>query len=350
MKRTTLIFFGMLVMLTMSVCSKDSDNGTDPSVEEGVRTMTWHGWENSVEINNATTKVIVVPAIGRIMYYGFQDGNNVLWNNPQFFGKTLPEGKPYTQNGNVVWANFGGDKVWPTEQSRFPEINGRGWPPDHWFDGGRHDYELLENGVVITSQVSDYCGARISREIILDDETSELTINQTITKVKRAQNNSVEPINFTIWNVTQIRNPLMNLFNLNPNSSLENGYKLWQEEAGANFNVYDNTGVFLPDPGRSQKAGADSDEWLAAIVDNTVIGEFFSYQPGEEYPDGGLSAEVYTSPEYTELELLSPFEKLRIDESLNYTIKWRLHKLPSDASSMDAKRKAAVEWLNSVAQ
>jgi len=75
--------------------------------------------------------VVVVPAIGRIMYFGLQDGRNVLWHDPAQYGRVLPTGGAFRENGEFVWTNFGGDKVWPTEQSEFQRINGHAWPPDH---------------------------------------------------------------------------------------------------------------------------------------------------------------------------------------------------------------------------
>ena len=127
------LFLYLGVVSTM--CSKESsdNNPTSPSAEPTgevtITKTTYNGWENSYEMTNGLVKVVVVPAIGRIMYYGFADETNILWNNPSYYGKTLPYGQPYRENGAVTWANFGGDKVWPTEQSQFPAINGYSWPP-----------------------------------------------------------------------------------------------------------------------------------------------------------------------------------------------------------------------------
>lgn len=334
------------------MCSKDSknDNPTGPSDpqasgEVSIKPIEYNGWNGSYELDNGLVKVVVVPAIGRIMHYGFTDGDNVLWHDPSYYGKTLPYGQRLPNN---EWANFGGDKVWPTEQSQFPAINGHAWPPDHWFDGGAHQAEEIANGVKITSQVSKYCGAFVEREIALDPNSSELVIKQTIKKVREAENASVEPIDFTIWNVTQIRSPQMALLNLNPSSSLPNRIYTWSQEAASHLSVSGDVAAFVPGS-NSQKVGADSDYWLGAIVDNVVIGEFFRLQNGA-YPDGGLSAEVYTEPRYTELELLSPFASLGLGQTTQFDISWRLKKLSSDAKTASQKRSAAVEWLNSFIQ
>jgi len=346
-----LIAGALLLGATIIMCSKNSDKNNPVAPEltaSGKVTVTdinYNGWDKSCELKNGLVRVVVVPAVGRIMFYGFENGDNILWDDPALYGKTLPYGKPFTQNGQMTWANFGGDKVWPTEQSQFPVINGHAWPPDHWFDGGAHQVSEIENGVRITSQVSAYCGAHSIREITLDPNSSQLFIRQTIRKVRQAQNSSVEPINYTIWNVTQIRTPLMAILNLNPASSLPNKISDLMNNAGGNLSVQGDVAIIAPDRSRSQKVGADSDHWLGAIVGDVVIGEFFTRQPGT-YPDGGLSAEVYTSPQYTELELLSPFSQLSIGESMQHDISWRLFKLPGDAAGAAQKRDAAIEWLN----
>jgi len=315
-----------------------------------VEKINYHGWQESYKISNEQVEVVIVPAIGRIMYFGFNNSENILWNNPIFYGRILPKGNPLTKDGKIIWANFGGDKIWPTQEDQWQDINGRSWPPDHWFDGGEHTAEQIEDGIRITSPVSEYCGARSIREIILAGDGAELTIKQTIEKVQQADNSAVEPINYTIWNITQIRSPLMALMNLNPNRRLSKRYKLFRPNTAENFSVEGDIGILLPDRSKKQKVGADSDYWLAAIIDNLVFGEFFRFQQGKDYPDGGMSAEVYTEPDYTEIELLSPLKQLAIGEMMHFTITWRLHRLHADAETDKQKREAAIEWLDKYAE
>ncbi|HPG39843.1 MAG TPA: hypothetical protein PLP19_11755 [bacterium] len=341
-KQRILVFL-LTWFLIFSACA-DKNATTKPiTTEDGVKKMKWNGWNDAYQITNATTQVIVVPAIGRIMFYGFKDGVNILWNDPQTFGRTLPQDLTSVRS----WTNFGGDKVWPTGQNDFPKINGMAWPPDPYFDGAPHTIKVLADGVEITSPVSEFCGAQSVREIRLAEEGSRLTIRQIIKKIKQAKILSVEPIRYTIWNVTQVNSPDQTLFNLNANSKFPNGYIMMSQNGASNFSVEGQTGIFIPSASSDQKAGADSDKWLAAIIDDVVIGEFFTYTPGETFPDGGCSAEVYTCPSYTELELLSATKLLRIGESIEFTIAWELDKLPATAITAAEKRAAAVAWLNS---
>jgi len=317
--------------------------------EVRVRTVAWNGWTGAVELVNAETRLVVVPAIGRIMHYSFADGENVLWTDPALYGATTPTNGPARDAaGNPAWVNFGGDKVWANQQDEFASINGYAWPPDPWFDGARQDSRLLPDGVVLTSPVSDFNGARCVREIRLAATGTRVTIEQTIEKVRTGRRPELEPVRYTVWNVTQIRPPEQILFPLRADSVFTNGFRIYEgdPQATANFRAEDGVGLFRPDAtGVSQKAGADGTPWLAAIVGDTVIAEFFRREEGRPYPDGGAGAKIYTCNDYTELELLSPLLPLKPGERLCHTIAWELHRLPPDAPTPDARRAAALVWL-----
>ena len=79
---------------------------------------------------------------------------------------------------------------------------------------------------------------------------------------------------------------------------------------------------------------------------NVVVAELFRRDATQSYPDNGLSAEVYTCPEYTELELLSPWIYLEVGQVLEHAIAWELHRLPDNLDTPDQRRAAAIEWLS----
>lgn len=319
------------------------------TAQVAVERVEYSGWSDAVQLSNGTVELVVVPQIGRIMHYGFVGGDNILWSEPQSHGKVLPEGEPFRdEEGQYTWTNFGGDKVWPNQQSEFADINGHAWPPDHAFDGGVHEVELLADGVVITSPVSAYNGARSIRAIRLAPEGTRVDIHQTIEKLAKAQREELEPLRYTIWNVTQINPPEQTLYPLNPHSHFEARYFPFgfaQSAAERNFTIEGNTGIFVPDATENQKTGADSDRWLAGIVGQIVMAEFFRRDGTQTFPDGGLSAEVYTCPDYTELELLSPWVFMEVGDVLEHPIAWELHQLPATANTPEARRAAALSWL-----
>jgi hypothetical protein len=316
--------------------------------EVEVSLIHYNGWPDSIQIENAETVLIVVPAIGRIMHYQIKNHKNVLWQDRLLDGQLIPEEGTSYDDGPPKWFNFGGDKVWPTEQSEFPKINGFAWPPDYYFDGSRHQFEILPDGVRMTSPVSRFCGARVIRTIRLDAAGSGVRIEQSLEKVSLVHSKDVEPIEFTIWSVTQVQNPKRILVPINPKSQFAAGYYTFPNryKVSDNFSTGDGVGSFIPSRKFPQKIGVDSGNWLAAVWDDQVFAQFFKMDDKGRYPDGGLPVEVYTSPRYTELELLSPLKSLKPGESIHYSIRWELKSIEEFGNETEHFL-LLIDWLNS---
>ena len=70
----------------------------------------------------------------------------------------------------------------------------------------------------------------------------------------------------------------------------------------------------------------------------------FTFDNNESYPDGGTSATIFTCTNFTELECLSPEKALKIGETLEFDIRWKLNKLkPGSQANL---REQASKWLN----
>jgi hypothetical protein len=297
-----------------------------------VRQIDYRGWDNAVELSNEQIRVVVVPQIGRIMHYGFVGEENILFEEPSLFGMTLNDNNLLEEDGQPVWATFGGDRIWPSEEDRFAAINGHKRPPDPWIDGFPWQARLMSDGVEITSQVSEYCGAQMTRRISLSPDSTKVTIAQQMDKVKPAAKADLEPLPLTIWNVTQIIPPSVTMMPLNTESVFEDRYLIpywgdYDNRGRDNVTVCGDVGLFVPDAVRNQKVGADATGWVGGIVGQTVMSESFEYDADAVYPDGGTSASVFTCPDFTELECLSPLKALAVGEWIEYTIRWDLLKL-----------------------
>ncbi|MBN1796699.1 MAG: hypothetical protein JW804_08500 [Sedimentisphaerales bacterium] len=341
----------LLVVISIVCCAVagcNSDKNITPEVS--IRRVEYHGWEDSIEITNDKVRVVVVPVIGRIMYYGYIGGENLLYEDAEFYGRTLSEGKPLEENGQAIWATFGGDRIWPSEESMFVEINGHKRPPDHWLDGMAWDANIVDDTVIITSEVSEYCGAQVSREIRLIPNSTRLNIHQVMKKIKPAQKKQLEPLPLTIWNITKVEPPSVTMVLLNRDSCFDGRVfvPVWDDydnQGYKNIEIDGDVGFFVPDAQRNQKMGADAPKWVAAIIGQTVIAEFFSYQADATYPDGGTSTTIFSCPEFTELECMSPLAKLKPGQSMEYEICWELFELESDVNHPDEQRKEAVKLV-----
>lgn len=288
-----------------------------------ISVINYKGWENSVEIVNDNVKMVVVPSIGRIMYFGDTEGHNVLWNNEKFLGQNIE----YTEElfAQYFWANYGGDKVWCVEQDDFPKTIKRTWPPDETFDGGNFEYQLLPNGVKITSQVSKYTKTRLIREITADASSKKFKIAQTI--VCEGDSSSVPA---TIWNVSQALPPEKIVVDHNKASIFDGGIKYFYDKFDPKVELFDNKMFIDYIDTDTLKIGMDSKRFLAAIWKDKIFVQSFHHQKDKKYPDGGCPVEVLLFPEFTEMELLSPLKMLRKGEKLQFDIEWTLKDIKSD--------------------
>lgn len=291
-----------------------------------VQQMEYKGWEKAFKIDNGIIEAIVVPSIGRIMSFGYVAGKNLLWNNDSLLGKKL-----YYKDKNSAgsdWINYGGDKVWPLSEKYFPAVLDRSWPPDEYFDNSPFDFELLENGIILQSPVSQNTGTALRRKITMADSSSRLDIKQKLTQVKM---NPSFPA--TIWSITQVIPPEIVIMDKNPDSKFNNSVIYMGEEGKP---AVRNTEGHIWADAQVQgkyKFGTDSRQYLAAQFGKNLLIQNFEYYQDQKYPDGGCSVEVYFSPEYIEMELLSPERKMEQEESISFDISWELKEL--DNGEMD---------------
>ena len=307
-----------------------------------IQKINYKGWDDAVQMTNGVVDVVIVPAIGRIMAYGFCGERNMLWHDPDLEGVVVQE-DIFDQN-ELEWMNFGGDKVWPTEQRLFPVLNGFAWPPDPYLDAFSHHLKILNDGFEMISPVSPFCGAQVVRRIGMHPGQSRITIEQELTKVQPAQKSNDEPIPLTIWNITQIPVPELVVFPIASDSRHEKGMMVWDidDRIHQNLSVDGTIGNFKPSKDFDQKIGTDAENWLAALNGDIVFVESFTKERGGVYPDNHCTTEVYSCPRYVELELLSPLKNLEPGESTSYTISWDLKKV---SGSLENRKKALLSWL-----
>ncbi len=306
-------------------------------------------WNNAIQLTNNEIKLVVVPQIGRIIHFSYINENNLLYENSALEGQVFSAEKPYKVNGEITHAGFGGDRIWPTKQDDFEKVNGNRGLSDPWIDGSEWKYEIVENGVKITSRISEYLGVKVTRIITLDKKGTTVNIHQKMEKVKLGQQENLEPIPLTLWNLSKVINPEFGILPLSKNSIFANSieFQLWPDNinsAPKNYSNHGNVGQLIPVPNLFQKMGTDSKGWVAGVYNDKVFGQFFAFDKNETYPDGGTSATIFTCTDFTELECLSPEKKLHVGETLEHNIQWKLKQIKAD--SQTEKREQAIKWLN----
>jgi hypothetical protein len=328
-----------------------------------ITTISYDGWQNCTEISNGIVEAIVVPQIGRIMAFHFVDDpkTDPLFVNPDWQGKTGADSPAGS------WANFGGDKLWPSEQANWPEYIGHTWPPDTAFDGQPLQLSTIKDGVVLTTPVSTAFGAQAERSITLRPGESRLYISQTLKRTSApsptagsapAPNGTFAPIG--IWSITQSRPDATVFLPLSRKSAFPTGLVTFDSnsqpinQTGDMPGGWTNAGKMLTghhDPINSHKLGTDSRAgWLASLYDNDIVfSEHYKDQPHGQYPDRGCRNEVYVSADptaYFEFEVLGPVQYLEPGEKATYNIYWqldRLSKIPIDDHEAAALVRSAMK-------
>lgn len=294
-----------------------------------VEQVAFHGWANAWKLSNAACELIVVPQIGRVMSFRLTGRNNVFWINESLAGKTAP-------SDDGQWHNFGGEKLWPTQQSLWPQYTGNAWPPPYPYDGGPATAEALPDGMRLTTALDPHFGARAVREFHLDPIRPVVRIHQY------HQKSAGKPLPMTLWSVAQVRGPR---FAMLPSGVEVEGKPYLNLLANPTINVSAHQGVISlhNDDQADQKIGVvpqagRQEGWVAAVLDDGQM-LVLSHQihPDGTYPDGGCDAEVYTaaarSGGYVELELLGPLNTIKKGERLDDDAVWTLVPMNAVASA-----------------
>lgn len=269
-------------------------------------------------MRNRTATLIFVPQIGRIMHYGFNDGENVLWENPELEG-TVPD----TLILGKDWRNYGGDKLWPAPQSRW------GWPPSPTLDRGGATVEITPSGhLLITGLVDSVLGIGFKRDISLDSKTSKVTFRNILV------NASKQELNWSVWQITQVNDPEKVLIPASSNTNFPNGFLAFGETplpVGMATNL-EKSVEFKRDSKNSGKIGSDSlIGWIEAVFKGNNKPFRFKlsakHELSKEYPDDGRWLQIYGNADpakYVEMEILSPLAKIAPGKTYAFVTQWEL--------------------------
>lgn len=297
-------------------------NISAPAGKTSISEVTYGG-RRAFRLTDGRSEAVVVPSIGRVMRYGLIGGENWLWNAPD---------KPVDMGG---WANYGGDKTWPSPQGEWPKMFGKGsWPPPVEWDGKPHWFKVEGSaafGSVLhtSSRVAPGGGARIERTYYFED--GDFVAAQRALKVSGA------PIDFSIWSIAQVNLPDAIYAPLNPDSPYKNNWR-WHIQPAHDVPVRNLSPSLLQlrtlhyTPKESFKLGIDSPVNSLVAVKNGMAWRIRTAHPAGNYPDGlsgaGNPVQLYVSADsraqYAEMELLGPLRTYRVGSRWQQTVRWNL--------------------------
>lgn len=281
-----------------------------------VSRVDYNGWQGAYKMTNGTVELVFVPQIGRVMRYGYVGGANVLWNNTELSGKTTD-----LTSKTKEWLNYGGDKLWVSPQSVW------NWPPDLALDSGTQQVQILpDNHLLTTGMKSKAYGVQYQREIILAETGAGVTFKNTLT------NSSAAPVEWGIWEVTQVNDPTELNLPLYKGGKFPTGYYNFKDaDPGPGCMKLGNYfATVTRSTTKSSKIGSDSPlGFILADVQGVKFRVMAKKIGSTTYPDEGCSLELYTNPDplkYAEMELMAPVEKVAPGKQTHYETKWSLEK------------------------
>jgi len=163
----------------------------DTPKKSGATHADFHGW-NAIVVSNGAARLVIVPDIGRVMEFDLLDDKGQVVPGPFWNHPAVDKSLPADAEG---WKNFGGDKAWPSPQSEWAKIAGRGWPPPVGFDAVPCAATIKGRRVQLLSPVDSIYGVRVRRTITLDSRKPVVAIKTVYEKVRGT------PVRMSVWTI-----------------------------------------------------------------------------------------------------------------------------------------------------
>jgi hypothetical protein len=299
--------------------------------------LSYHGWNNAWRLSNGTVELIVLADVGpRILHYGFCGQGNMLYESTSDAGQT----------GGGVFRLYGGHRLWV-----WPEVARTYYPDNRLVTVSSGD-----GFVRFTAPIEDCVpGTNLQKqfEVELDADGTHVRIVHTIT------NRSAIPTVLSIWCPTMMRPGGRAILPLPPRAAMDSEHfqsvgpmALWSFTDLADPRWSFGTEFIQLSQDRKPQ-GRFSDQmtgifnpagWGAYYSDGAMFIKRATPLQNASYPDFGCNFEIFTNPEFLELETLSPVMHLEPSQSANYTETWALFREVQDGND-DAWIRSTVSPL-----
>lgn len=299
----------------------------------------YRGWENAYRISNGAIELIVLADVGpRIVSYGFTGGENIFCEVPEQAGLT----------GGSEFRLYGGHRLWI-----WPEID-RTYFPDNSPVTVAQDQNISRFTAPVESAPP---GNHLQKEleIQLDEQGSRVTVSHRVT------NRDSHRTELALWAPTMMKPGGRAILPLPPRVAMDKDHfqsvgplTLWsftdfadprwvlgteyiqlrQQPNPTSRFPEQMTGVYNP-------AG-----WGAYFLRGMLFVKQVSVMPAAVYPDFGCNFEVFTNPEFLELESLGPKVSLSPGESTGHSECWTLFRNVPEGESDSWIRGAVVPLVS----
>ena len=280
--------------------------------------INYHGWQKVYRMANDKAELLVLADVGpRILRYGFVGERNEFHEFTEDAGKT----------GGNKYLSYGGHRFWVSPETE------RTYYPDNF----EVEIHTAGNTLVVTAPVEDRAspntGLQKSMEITLAPTGTRVTVSHRIT------NRSQAATELAPWGLSVMAPGGRAILPLPPRAPIgkdhllpESVFAVWSYTnfsdprwrlGGKYVQLFADpvhTGRF-----REQMGGIyASAGWGAYFRDGRLFVKRVLPVPDAKYPDYGCNFELYTQPEFLELESLAPLTVLQPGQSVKHVEDWML--------------------------
>ena len=280
--------------------------------------ISYRGWKNAYRISNGTVELVVLADVGpRVISYSFVGGENVFHEVAEQRGLT----------GGSDFRLYGGHRLWV-----WPEVERTYFPDNAALLVSQHNNKVVR---FTAPAESENPGSNLQKEleVQLDEVGSRVTVNHRIT------NRDSRPTELAPWAPTMMRAGGRAILPLPPRAAMDKDHfqsvgplTLWSFTDFADSRWALGT-EFIQLRQQSKPTGRFQEQmtgifnpagWGAYFVDGMVFVKRAQVVPGASYPDFGCNFEIFTNPEFLELESLGPKVQLAPGESTIHQEVWTL--------------------------
>jgi len=295
---------GALLLFCAGACS--SSGGTKPIVYTPVA-ATAVGSQYTLTLGDL--KMVIDGAHGaRVVEFSLR-GQNVL----------------VTSDENI---NFG-STWWPSPQASWCTAGGGCWPPPDAIDTGPYTGGANQAGdaVILVSgaqSIDSIPGSSIvvTKQFSPAPASGAVDITYTLTNTSATASVSLAP-----WQLARVEPGGLTFFGKG------SGAVTYAANSASTFSVDEIGGdlwYLQATVSHDSKAFADSTGWLAQVTPNQLLYliAFPDIQPADAAP-GEAEIELYTNSSYVELEAQGAVATLAPEDTLTWTVRWKLRPLPA---------------------
>jgi hypothetical protein len=279
--------------------------------------FSYRGWNNAYKLSNGVVELVITADVGpRILFYGFCNGENLLHEVEQDAGKT----------GSSEFRLYGGHRLWVS-----PEVERTYYP-----DNTPVTVSQYGNATRFTAlRESAPPGTNLQKELEIEVAATGSLVRIT----QRIRNEDAHSTTLSPWSPTMMRAGGRAILPLSPRIAMNKDHYL---PVGA-FGIWSFTDFadprwvlgtayiqlrHLANPqGRfkEQMGGIyNAAGWGAYFREGDLFVKHAAVINGARYPDFGCNFEVFTNPEFLELETLGPLVELQPGEVVEHVEHWSL--------------------------